>query len=137
MSSNFYNCFFNSANENIIVYNGEFLPEDLRDNVTRSIENLFANCKSIYDQKVYRSNHCIWFVLSKNMPEYFLVTSLKNVYAKATNKEILKNTLQTNPYILQNFAIPQSYLYLNFIHDLSSLLINTPDTTNDNFDLLG
>jgi hypothetical protein len=131
------NNFFNSANENIIIYNGEFLSENIRDNVTRSIENLFANCKSIYDQKVYRSNHCIWFVLSKNMPEYFLVTSLKNVYAKATNKEILKNTLQTNPYILQNFAIPQSYLYLNFIHDLSSLLINTPDTTNDNFDLLG
>lgn len=130
------NYFFNSANENIIVYNGEFLPEDIRDNVTRSIENLFNNCISIYDQKIYRSNHCIWYILSKNMPEYFLITSLKNVFAKAINKEILKNTLQSNPNILQNFAIPQSYLYLNFIHDLSSILINTQDVNYDNFDLL-
>jgi hypothetical protein len=130
------NSFFNSANENIIIYNGEFLPEDIRDDVTRSIENLFNNCISIYDQKIYRSNHCIWYVLSKNMPEYFLITSLKNVFAKAINKEILKNTLQSYPNILQNFAIPQSYLYLNFIHDISSILINTQDVNYDNFDLL-
>lgn len=130
------NYFFSSVNENIVVYNGEFLPEDIRDNVTRSIENLFNNCKSIYDQKIYRSNHCIWYVLSKNMPEYFLITSLKNVFAKATNKEILMNTLHSNPHILQNFAIPQSYLYLNFINDLSSMLINTQDINYDNFDLL-
>jgi hypothetical protein len=128
--------FFNSVNENIIVYNGEFLSEDIRDNVTRSVENLFNNCKSIYDQKIYRSNHCIWYVLSKNMPEYFLITSLKNVFAKATNKQILVNTLHSNPHILQNFAIPQSYLYLNFINDLSSMLINTQDIYYDNFDLL-
>lgn len=128
--------FFNSVNENIIVYNGEFLSEDIRDNVTRSVENLFNNCKSIYDQKIYRSNHCIWYVLSKNMPEYFLITSLKNVFAKATNKQILVNTLHYNPHILQNFAIPQSYLYLNFINDLSSMLINTQDIYYDNFDLL-
>jgi hypothetical protein len=130
------NYFFNSANENIIVYNGEFLSEDIRDNVTRSIENLFNNCISIYDRKVYRSNHCIWYILSKNMPEYFLITSLKNVFAKAINKEILKNTLQSHPTILQNYAIPQSYLYLNFIQDLSSTLVNTQDVNYDNFDLL-
>jgi hypothetical protein len=71
------------------------------------------------------------------MPEYFLITALKNVYAKATNKEILKNTLQSNPYILQNYAIPQSYLYLNFINDLASNIVNTQDSYNDTFDILG
>jgi len=134
--TNFFNNFFSSANENIIIYNGEFLPEDIRDSVTKSIENLFNNCKSIYDQKIYRSTHCIWFILSKNIPEYFAVTSLKNVYAKSYNKDILKNALQSHPSILQNYIIPQSYIGLNFINNLAHSLLNTDDIFIDTFDLL-
>ena len=55
MNFTYFNNLFSSANENIIIYNGEFLSEDIRDSVTKSIENLFNNCKSIYDQKIYRS----------------------------------------------------------------------------------
>jgi len=136
MNSTIFNAFFTSANENILIYNGEFLPDNIRDTVTRSIENLFNNCKSIYDQKIYRSNHCIWFLLCKNMPEYFLIISLKNVFAKAMNKEILKNALHEHPTILQNYAIPKSGLSLNFIHDLSFILVHTEDVLDDRFDLL-
>jgi len=137
MSSNFYNSFFSSANENIIIYNGEFLSEDIKDSVTKSVENLFNNCKSICDQVIYRSHHCIWFILSKNIPECFVIASLKNVFAKATNKQILKDTLISYPNILQNYAIPHSYLYVNFINNLASCLVNTEDTWYNTFDILG
>jgi hypothetical protein len=136
MNTNYYNHFFYANNENIIIYNGEFLSDDIKDNVTKSVENLFNNCKSIYDQKIYRSNHCIWFILSKNIPEYNIITVLKNIFAKATNKEIFKNTLRMYPGILQNIAIPKSYLCLNFINDLPSCLLSTEDVFYDNFDLL-
>lgn len=134
MNTNFFSNFFNSINENIIIYNGEFLPEDIRDTVTRSVDNLFNQCKSIYDQKVYRSNHCIWFVLSKNIPEYYVIMSLKNVFAKALNKDVLKNTLITYPHIFQNVALP--LWSFNFINDLSGYLANTEDKHNDTFDIL-
>jgi len=137
MNTNFYNHFFYAINENIIIYNGEFLSDDTKDIVTKSVENLFNNCKSIYDQKIYRSNHCIWFILSKNIPEYNVVTTIKNIFAKATNKEIFRNMLRMYPGILQNIAIPKSYLCLNFINDLASNIINTEDVFYDNFDLLG
>ena len=134
MNTNFFSNFFNSINENIIIYKGEFLSEDIRDTETRSVENLFNQCKSIYDQKVYRSNHCIWFVLSKNIPEYYVIMSLKNVFAKALNKDVLKNALITHPNILQNLALPS--WSLNFIHDISTYLSNTEDSHNNTFDLL-
>jgi len=127
---------FNSINENFIIYNGEYLSEDIRDTVTKSIENLFNNCKSIYDQKIYRSTHCIWFILSRNIPEYFTLVSLKNIYAKATNKDILKNALIQNPNILQNYAIPHTLLYINMIQNLATSLVDTPDVYNETFDLL-
>jgi hypothetical protein len=136
MNTTYFANFFNAVNENIIIYNGDFLPEDIRDNVTRSVENLFNQCKSLYDQKIYRSTHCIWFILSKNIPEYYVIMSLKNVFAKAINKEIFKNALITCPNILQNFAVPLHYFSFNFIYDLSLHLSNTPDNLNDTFDLL-
>jgi len=128
---------YSSANENIIIYNGEYLSDDIKESVTKSVNNLFNQCKSICDQKIYRSTHCIWFILSKNIPECFVISSLKNVFAKATNKSILINALQNYPNIIQNYAIPQSYLYLNFINNLSDILINTEDTYHETFDLLG
>lgn len=137
MNYNFSNHFFCAANENIIIYNGEFLSEDTKEIVTKSVENLFNNCKSIYDQKIYRSNHCIWFILSKNISEYNVVITIKNIFAKAINKEIFRNTLRMYPGILQNIAISKSYLCINFINDLVSCLLNTEDAFYDNFDLLG
>jgi hypothetical protein len=62
--------------------------------------------------------------------------SLKNVYAKSYNKDILKNALQSYPSILQNYIIPQSYIGLNFINNLSHSLVNTEDIFIDTFDLL-
>lgn len=130
-----YQSFITSVNDNIIIYNGELLPEDIKDNVTRSVYNLFNNAKSICDQIVYRNPHCIWFILTKSLPEYFIVTSLKNVYAKAINKDILKNALTTYPNILQN-NIFYSWINYNIINDIARHLINTPDSLNDTFDLL-
>ena len=148
--------FFNAINENIIVYNGEFLSDDIKESVTRSVENLFNQCKSIYDQKVYRSNHCIWYILSKNIPEYYVIMSLKNLYAKAINKEILKNALIAYPNILQNipvpstsvdanmnalnksyFTVPHHFVSFNFLQDLSKYICDTKDNYHETFDLLG
>ena len=130
-----YNSFISSVNDNIIIYNGELLPEDIRSNVTRSIVNLFNNAKSVCDQIVHRSPHCIWFILTKNLPECFIVLSLKNIYAKATNKEILRNALITYPNILQN-NIFYSWVNYNIINDIAGQLVNTTNSLNDTFDLL-
>lgn len=130
--------FFNSINDNIIIYNGENLPENIRMNITKSILALFDKCNSIYDQKIYRSHHCIWFIVSKNISEYYILTSLQNVLAKATNKHILIDAFKSSPYILQNFPINSvsQYNTFNFLFNLSSTLINTPNNIYDTFDLL-
>jgi hypothetical protein len=39
--------FYNSINDNIIIYNGENLPENIKENVTKSILALFNKCNSI------------------------------------------------------------------------------------------
>jgi len=130
-----YNSILNSINDNVIIYNGELLPEDIRYNVTRSIYNLFNNSKTICDQIVHRSPHCFWFILTKNLPEYFIIVSLKNIYAKSINKEILRNALITYPNILQN-NIFYSWFNYNVINDIAGQLVNTPDSLNDTFDLL-
>jgi hypothetical protein len=62
--------FFTSIYDNIIIYNGEQLPENIRDSVTKSILALFNRCNCIYDQKIFRSHNCIWFIVSKNISEY-------------------------------------------------------------------
>jgi hypothetical protein len=129
---------FNSINDNIIIYNGENLPENIRMNITKSILTLFNKCNSIYDQKVYRSQHCIWFIISKNISEYYILTSLQNVLAKATNKHILIDAFKSYPYMLQNYPINSASYYntFNFLFNLSNTLINTPNNIYDTFDLL-
>ena len=130
------NNFFNAINDNIIIYNGELLPENIRYTVTKSVINLFANCKTICDQIIYRNHNCIWFVLSKNISEYYVIMALKNVFAKATNKDILKQALINTPSILQNTVIPVHQCSFNYIFDIGTFLVNTPDTLHDTFDLL-
>jgi hypothetical protein len=81
--------------ENIIIYNGESISDvNIKYNTTRSIENLFNSCKSIYNNKIYKSQNCIWFVLSKNIPENIIVTIIENLISKAINSTILKNELR-------------------------------------------
>ena len=130
--------FLNAINDNIIIYNGDLLPITIQDTVTKSILNLFNKCNSIYDQKIYRSPHCIWFILAKNISEYYVIMSLKNVYAKATNKNILNDVFRLYPNILENTTLYNSPLYFNFnfIHNLTNELLITTDNTQDTFDLL-
>jgi hypothetical protein len=130
--------FLNAINDNIIIYNGDLLPITIQDTVTKSIINLFNKCNSIYDQKIYRSPHCIWFILSKNISEYYIIMSLKNVFAKATNKNILQDVFRLYPNILENTTLYNSPLYFNFnfIHNLTNELLITTDNTQDTFDLL-
>jgi len=129
---------FNSLNENIIIYDGEFLPDDIKDDVTRSIVNLFNKCVSLYDLKIYRSPHCIWFILSKNISEYYILQSLTNVWSKATNKNLLYDTLSKYPGMLQNRPLPSitNPYNLNYLYNLSNYLLETPDNTCDSFDIL-
>jgi hypothetical protein len=130
--------FFNSINDNIIIYNGENLPENIRTSVTKSILTLFNKCNSIYEQKIYRSPHCIWFIVSKNISEYYILNSLQNVLAKAINKHILIDAFRLYPYMLQNFPINSSSYYnpFNYLFNLSNSLTNTSNNIYDTFDLL-
>jgi hypothetical protein len=130
--------FFTSIYDNIIIYNGEQLPENIRDSVTKSILALFNRCNCIYDQKIFRSHNCIWFIVSKNISEYYILNLLQNVLAKATNKHILIDAFRNYPYILQNLPIHTTPYYnsFNFLFNISNTLINTPDNIYDTFDLL-
>jgi hypothetical protein len=130
--------FFNYINDNIIIYNGENLPENIRANVTKSILSLFNKCSSIYDQKIFRSGDCIWFIVSRNISEYYILNSLQNVLAKAVNKHILIDAFRNYPYILQNLPIHNTSYYdnFNFLFNISNTLINTPNNVYDTFDLL-
>jgi hypothetical protein len=132
--------FLNSINDNIIVYNGEYLPEEIKDSVTQSILTLFDKCSSIFDQKIYRSNHCIWFILSKNICEYYVIMSLRNVFAKATNKDILKEALRSYPNMLQNISLNNTNTIFpynfNYLFDITTHLLITPDNNYDSFNLL-
>ena len=63
------------------------------------------SCRNIYDTKIIRSPNCIWFILVKNIPDYFMVQLLKNACGMASNNSILKNALLTYPQILINSNI--------------------------------
>jgi len=125
-------------NDNILIYNGEFLPDNIRDSVTRSIENLMYSCRNLYVTKIFRNNHCIWYILVKNIPELYILQSLKNSLGLATNNHILKDALTTHPDILFNYNIHYSgYPAINYLYNIAFNLGSTDDIdTNDNFDLL-
>jgi hypothetical protein len=133
------NLLVNSFNDNIIIYDGEFLPDHLKETTTKAILNLFDKCRSIYDQKIFRSKHCIWFIVSNNITEYYIVTSLKNVFAKATNKNTLLNVLRIYPSILRNSTLYHSLYHsynFNLMFNLVDHLFTTVDNNQDTFDLL-
>ena len=95
----------NNSVDNIIIYNGENLPEDLKFSVTQSVKNLFNSCRCIYDIKIERSPNCIWYILSKNIPETIVLLLLQNAIRKAHNAILLQNTLIENPQILYNSIV--------------------------------
>jgi hypothetical protein len=141
-TTTFYNSLFFPFlnNDNILIYNGESLPEDIKENVTRSILNLMNSCRNIYDTKIIRSPNCIWFILVKNIPDYFMVQLLKNACGMASNNSILKDTLLTYPHILINSNINYNYYnyYIsNSLYNIAYQLGSSDNfETNDNFDLL-
>jgi hypothetical protein len=130
--------------DNVIIYNGENITDiNIKYCVTKSIENLFNSCKCIYDHKIYRSPNCIWYILSKNIPENIIITIIENTIRKAFNSMILKNELKNNPNILQNIIIPVStYLYFfpiiyYNIYNITNTIINTEyNSTSEIFDIL-
>jgi hypothetical protein len=126
-------------NDNILIYNGELLPENIKENVTRSIENLMNHTRNVYVSKIYRSNHCIWFILVKNIPDIFILNSIKNTLSIAENNTLLKDTLVSYPQILFNININyNSYPIYNLLHNIGSHLSVVENLeTLDRFDLLG
>jgi hypothetical protein len=123
--------------DNIIIYNGENITDiNIKYSVTKSIENLFNSCKCIYDHKIYRSPNCIWYILSKNIPENMIITIIENTIRKAFNSLVLKNELINNPNILQNIIIPISSSFHN-IYNITNTIINTEyNSTSEIFDIL-
>jgi len=130
--------FPHANNDNMLIYNGELLPEDVKNNVTRSIENLMNRSRTVYTSKIYRSTHCIWYILVKNIPELFILNSLINTFSIAENNIILKNTLVNYPQILFNNNINYNgYPGINLLNNIGTYLSITENIeTNDGFDLL-
>jgi len=118
--------------QNIIIYNGEGITDiNKKYNTTRSIQNLFNSCKSIYDNKIIKSQNCIWYILSKNIPENMIVTIIENVISKAINCTILKDELIRNPFILQNVIVPISTI----TYTTTSSIIELPIITNSLYNI--
>ena len=126
--------------DNVLIYNGEHITDvNIKYSVTKSIENLFNSCKSIYDHKIYRSPHCIWFILSKNIPENVIITILQNIMTKAYNSILLKTELKNNPFILQNIVIHTTLFPMsnNNLYNIADIIINTEyNPTSEIFDIL-
>lgn len=120
-------------NDNILIYNGNNLPIEIRDNVTKSIENLFNSSKCLYDAKIQKSPHSIWYILNKNVSEYLFLILMKNLVSKAINAELLKSTLLLNPEILQNYALspvqPNAIFSLNLLFNVA-IVIGTTEYDN-------
>jgi len=137
--------FFNSVihpfinNDNILVYNGEILSDNIKNDVTRSIENLMNYSRNIYISKIYRSTHCIWYILVKNIPDIYIVNLLKNTLGMAQNNRLLKDTLVFNPHIFFNININyEGYPIYNYLYNIGIYLSVAEDIeTNNSFDLLG
>ena len=124
--------------DNILIYNGEILPENIKENITRCVENLMNHTRNVYLSKIYRSTHCIWFVLVKNIPDIYILNSIKNTFSIAANNNLLKDTLVSYPQILFNININyNSYPNFNILHDIG-LHLSVVENLEipDRFDLL-
>jgi len=122
--------------DNVIIYNGENLPEDLKYIATRSIKNLFNSCKCIYDIKIEKSPNCIWYILSKNIPEYIILILLQNAISKAHNAIVLQNILIEYPNILFNNVINNVNIVYNNLYNINSILAHTINTSTPEYDIL-
>jgi hypothetical protein len=125
-------------NDNVLIYNGELLPDDIKNSVTRSIENLMNHSRTIYVSKIYRSPHCIWYILVKNILDIYIISSLKNSLSVAQNNRVLKDALNAFPHILFNMNISYDGFYPpNLLQNIGYYLGVTEDVeSNDTFDLL-
>ena len=130
-------------NDNILIYNGNNLPIEIRDNVTRSVENLFNSCKCLYDAKIQKSQHSVWYVLNKNISEYLFLILIKNLVSRAKNADLLKSTLLLHPEILQNHALtpilPNTIFSVNLLFNIAIVIGTTEYDNNilkENIDLL-
>lgn len=131
----------NFVGENILIYNGENLPEDLQFSVTQSIKNLFNSCKCIYEIKIERSKNCIWYILSKNIPEYMIVLLLQNAISKAYNAILLQNALIEYPNILfnsvvNNVNVQNINIVFNNLYNISTILAHTKSISPPEYDIL-
>ena len=122
--------------DNILIYNGENLPEDLKFCVTKAITNLFNSCRCIYDIKIVRSTHCIWFILSKNIPDYIVMSLLINAIHKAHNALFLQTILIQYPNILYNNLINNNVIELNYLQNISFVLAYTKSVLPIEYDIL-
>jgi hypothetical protein len=125
-------------NDNVLIYNGELLPDGIKDSVTRSVENLMNHSRTIYVSKIYRSPHCIWYILVKNILDIYIISSLKNSLSIAQNNRVLKDALNAYPSILFNMNISYDGFYpLNLLQNIGYYLGIAEDVeSNDTFDLL-
>jgi len=130
-------------NDNILIYNGNNLPVEIRDNVTRSVENLFNSCKCLYDARIQKGPHSVWYILNKNISEYLFLILIKNLVSRAKNADLLKSTLMLYPEILQNHALtpilPNTIFSLNLLYNIAIVIGTTEYNNNilkEEFDLL-
>jgi len=130
-------------NDNILIYNGNNLPVEIRDNVTKSVENLFNSCKCLYDARIQKGPHSVWYILNKNISEYLFLILIKNLVSRAKNADLLKSTLMLYPEILQNHALtpilPNTIFSLNLLYNIAIVIGTTEYNNNilkEEFDLL-
>jgi hypothetical protein len=121
-------------NDNILIYNGNDLPIEIRDNVTRSIDNLFNSCKCLYDARIQKGPNSVWYILNKNISEYLFLILVKNLVSRAKNADLLKSTLLLHPEILQNHALtsifPNAIFSLNLLFNIA-IVIGTTESNNN------
>jgi hypothetical protein len=121
-------------NDNILIYNGNELPIEIRDNVTRSIDNLFNSCKCLYDARIQKGPNSVWYILNKNISEYLFLILVKNLVSRAKNADLLKSTLLLHPEILQNHALtsifPNAIFSLNLLFNIA-IVIGTTESNNN------
>jgi hypothetical protein len=121
-------------NDNILIYNGNNLSIEIRDNVTKSVENLFNSCKCLYDAKIQKGPHSVWYVLNKNVSEYLFLILVKNLVSRAKNADLLKSTLLLHPEILQNHALtpilPNTIFSVNLLFNIA-IVIGTTEYDNN------
>ena len=108
-------------NDNILIYNGNDLPIEIRDNVTKSIENLFNSCKCLYDARIQKGPHSVWYILNKNVIIDFTIACL--AFIKKLDNEICMIVTDKN-FRKKEYAI-NMLTFLNEEYPKTSLWVRT------------